>query len=175
MSHNNGNGMIYGIYKSAGALLNSAHRLHELGIKVHDCYTPHPIHGLDQAIGIKRSRLPVVAFLCGSLGTLAAIGLTMFTNVFEWPMNIGGKPSHTYVVTFVPVTFELTVLFTAFGMALFFFIRTKLVHGKVEKLVDLRQTDDLYIIAIENEPGLNKQELNKALIETGADEIREQE
>jgi len=169
--------MLYGIYDDADRFLKSAYKMKEMGVKVDDCYTPHPVHGIEKAIGIKRTRLTIGAFICGSVGTLSAVALQMFTNTSDWPMNIGGKPNTGFITSFIPVTFELTVLFTAFGMAVLFFYRTKMVHGQREKLVDLRQTDDLYIIAIDlNEQHsleLNRDTVGQALMSGGAIELRE--
>jgi hypothetical protein len=168
------NNMLYGIYDDADQFLKSAYKMKEMGVPVEDCYTPHPVHGIEKAVGIKRTRLTVIAFICGLIGTTSAVSLELFTNIFDWPMNIGGKPNSGYVPAFIPVTFELTVLFTAFGMAIFFFIRTKLIHGKREQLVDLRQTDDLYIISINmNEQHHSREELSKVLMQNGALETRE--
>lgn len=167
---------IYGIYDDADAIMHSVEKLRKSGVDIYDCYTPFPVHGLDRAMGIKRSNLTVVAFLCGLLGCITAIVFQLYVMVGDWPMIIGGKPNDGYYPSFIPVTFELTILFTAFGMGIFFFIRTKLIHGKVEKLVDPRQTDDLFVLAIE-EKGHNfdKEMINKTMISHGAIEIRERE
>lgn len=174
MSQTKHKNMLYGIYDDPDHLLNSAYKMKDMGVAVDDCYSPHPVHGIEKAIGIKRSRLTLVAFFCGLTGTISAITLEMFTNIFDWPMNIGGKPNQTYIPSFIPVTFELTVLFTAFGMGIFFFIRTKMAHGAREKLVDLRQTDDLYVLSINlDEQHHSKDELGAVLKQNGAIEIRE--
>lgn len=165
--------MIYGIFDSDDKLLDAAYKMKEMGVQVEDCYTPHPVHHLDSAIGAKRTRLTIGAFICGSIGFICAIILETYMNVFDWPMNIGGKPNDGYYPVFIPVTFEMTVLFTAFGMAFLFFVRTKMLHGVKEKLVDLRQTDDLYIMAINvAEQKISAEEISGALTHKGAIEIR---
>ncbi len=172
----NKNQMIYGIFDDADRILDAAYKFKDLGVKIQDCYTPHPVHNLDRAMGIKRTRLTVAAFMCGGLGTLTAIILQIFMNVNDWPMIIGGKPNDGFYPNMIPVMFELTILFTAFGMGILFFYRTKMVHGANEQIIDLRQTDDLYIMAIEVEgKNFNKDLVNKTLVEHGAIEIREQE
>lgn len=166
--------MLYGVYDDADQFLTSAYKMKDLGAPIDDCYTPHPVHGIEKAVGIKRTRLTIGAFICGSLGTLSAVALQMYTNIFDWPMIIGGKPNDGYMPSFIPVTFELTVLFTAFGMMILFFYRNKMVHGQREKLVDLRQTDDLYIISLDlDHQTLSKEELSNAMKEGGAIDIRE--
>lgn len=167
---------IYGIYDDADAIMDSVHKLRGQGVEIHDCYTPFPVHGLDRAMGIKRSNLTIGAFLFGALGCTLAIVFQLYVMAGDWPMNIGGKPNDGYYPSFIPVTFELTILFTAFGMATLFFIRTKLIHGKVEQLVDPRQTDDLFVLAIEEKShNFDKEAVNRTMIDGGALEIRERE
>jgi len=166
--------MLYGIYDDADRFLTSAKKMTEMGVQVDDCYTPHPVHGIEKAIGIKRTRLTVGAFICGAIGTCTAVFLQMYMNVFDWPLNIGGKPNDGYIPTFIPVMFELTVLFTAFGMAFLFFARVKMIHGQREKLVDLRQTDDLYIISIDlDDQHVDTNNVAQVLRDNGAIDIRD--
>ncbi|MDX5319925.1 MAG: DUF3341 domain-containing protein [Bacteroidota bacterium] len=167
---------IYGIFDDADAVMQSVVKLRAQGVDIHDCYTPFPVHGLDRAMGIKRSNLTIGAFIFGALGCLTAIVFQLYVMVGDWPMIIGGKPNDAYYPSFIPVTFELTILFTAFGMGILFFIRTKMVHGKVEDLVDLRQTDDLFVVAIEEKSNhFDKEAVNRTLVAEGALEIRERE
>jgi hypothetical protein len=167
---------IYGIFDDADVLIHTVEKMRKQGVEIHDCYTPFPVHGLDRAIGIKRSNLTVGAFICGSIGCLTAIFFQLYVMTMDWPMNIGGKPNWGYFPSYIPVTFELSVLFTAFGMAILFFIRAKLVHGKVEEIIDPRQTDDLFVLAIEEKgKHFNREEINRTLIAEGAIEIRERE
>lgn len=175
MSHQNKK-FIYGIYDNADAIMHAVQSLRKNGVEIHDCYTPFPIHGLDRAMGIKRSNLTVVAFICGAIGLTLAVIFQMYVMVSDWPMIIGGKPNDGYFPSFIPVTFELTILFTAFGMGTAFFIRTKMVHGKVEDLVDPRQTDDLFVLAVEEKAHhFDKEMVNQTLKDNGAIEIRERE
>ncbi len=167
---------IYGIFDDADAVMHSVEKLRKQGVDIHDCYTPFPVHGLDRAMGIRRSNLTVGAFICGAIGCITAIVFQLYVMVGDWPMIIGGKPEDGYYPSFIPVTFELTILFTAFGMGILFFIRTKMVHGKVEQLVDLRQTDDLFVVAIEEKAhNFDKEAVNRTFVEEGALEIRERE
>ncbi len=166
--------MLYGVYDDADQFLASAFKMKDAGAPIDDCYTPHPVHGIEKALNIKRSRLTVIAFLCGLTGTISAVVLQLYTNIFDWSMLIGGKPNGGYMPSFIPVTFELTILFTAFGMAFFFFGRANMIHGKREQLIDLRQTDDLYIISLNmDKQTMSKDELSNMLKENGAIDIRE--
>lgn len=167
--------MLYGVYNDADQFLSSAFKMKDIGAPIDDCYTPHPVHGIEKAVGIKRSRLTVGAFICGLTGTLSAITLQLYTNIFDWSMIVGGKPNDGYMPSFIPVTFELTILFTAFGMMFLFFYRNNMIHGKREALVDLRQTDDLYIISLDmDKQSMGKDELSNTLRAGGAIDIREE-
>ncbi|NNE67000.1 MAG: DUF3341 domain-containing protein [Pyrinomonadaceae bacterium] len=91
-------------------LVASAAEARLRGLEIYDAFTPFPVHGLDDAVGIKPSRLTWVAFCGGLLGLLTAIGLQVWTSAYAWALNIGGKPFNS-VPLWVPVAFELTVLF----------------------------------------------------------------
>jgi hypothetical protein len=95
---------------------------------VKDVFSPFPVHGLDPIIGVKRTRLAIAAFMYGITGTsLALLGIWYFM-IFDWPMNIGGKPSfrlYQNLPAFIPVTFEFTVFCAAHGMAITYLIRNK--------------------------------------------------
>src|SRR5262245_66392053 len=90
-------------------LREAARRLHAHGSKIHDIYTPYPVHGLDRLMGIGRSRLPLVSFVAGACGLALAIGFQFYAAVFDWPLNVGGQPANS-TLAFVPIPFEITVL-----------------------------------------------------------------
>ena len=141
-----------GIFDDPDKLLHAVETLKQKGVKIFDCYTPFPVHHLDKALGYKRTNLTVGAFLCGFLGALSGFTLAYSMNVVDWPMIIGGKPTSINMFTsFIPVIFELTILFTAFGMVILFFIRSRMLHGIKEDLLDERQTNDHLLLAIDNE------------------------
>lgn len=164
--------LLLGVYEEPHTINDTVRNISSKGYKVVDVFSPFPIHGIEKAMGIKRSRLTVLAFLCGLTGCCLIIWLIMYTNVVDWPMNIGGKPNDRYTLSFFPVTFEGTILCTAFGMATFFFIRAKMFPGVVEDLHDIRQTDDLFIIAVDG-AGANQEEVKQIFINSGATEVRE--
>lgn len=165
--------VMFGIFENPDMFIDTVAKVHGKGAPIIDCYTPYPIHGLEKAMGLKRSLLPVGAFICGCLGFITAATLQLYIMHFDWPMVIGGKP--TVGVSFVPVLFELSVLFTAFGLAILFFTRSKMLHGKMPtERVDMRQTDDRMVIAIATDnPSVDKNELTNMLFNGGAVEIKE--
>lgn len=165
--------VMFGIFEDPDMFLDTVGKVHDKGVDILDCYTPFPIHGIEKAMGLKRSLLPIGAFMFGCLGFISAATLQLYIMHFEWPMVIGNKP--TIGVSYVPVLFELSVLFTAFGMVALFFTRSKMLHGKLpSELIDLRQTDDRMVIAIaSDDPALNKSELTEMLFKGGAVEVKE--
>ncbi len=106
------------LFKAAFAdphqLLDAVKHVRGRGLRVLDTYTPFPVHGMDEAMGLRPSRLTWVCGGFAALGFLAAIALQVWTSVVDYPLVIGGKPLHS-VPAFIPVTFELTVLFAALG------------------------------------------------------------
>lgn len=101
-------------FKTPGDLLNAAEALNKQGFKKYDAYSPFPIHGMDRAMGLGTSRLTFLIFLCGITGGLSICYLMWWVNVVDYPLNISGKPLAAWPA-YVPVTFEITVLLSAFG------------------------------------------------------------
>ena len=134
----------------------------------------------DPIIGVKNTRLGIMAFLYGLTGlTLATYGMRFFM-VVDWPMNIGGKPNFTYLdnmLAFIPVTFEFTVLCAAHGMAITYLLRNKTLPGIPAQNPDPRTTDDRFVIEIrmsENHK-VSEEAIDKLLTETGYVEIDKKE
>jgi hypothetical protein len=97
----------------------------------------------------------------------------IYTGYFDWQINIGGKP-FLHIPTYIPITFELGILFTAFGMVSCFFVVNRMFWGKNADIMDIRVTDDRFVVAVEVIEGkTNVEELNKILIANGAIEVRE--
>lgn len=165
-----------GVFDNSDKLLHAVESLTKKGVKIFDCYTPFPVHHLDKALGYERTNLTVGAFLCGLLGALSGFTLAYAMNVVDWPMIIGGKPNTLGMFTsFIPVIFELTILFTAFGMVIMFFARSRMIHGIKEDLLDRRQTNDYMLLAIDNgvDQSISNQEIISTLQSEGAIEVRE--
>ena len=138
---------ILGLFRDEEPLLHAVHELRKEGNKIHEVYTPFPVHGLDDALGYKRSRLPRAAFLFGCLGGTLGLSMQAWMLGVDWPMNIGGKPALAWV-DFVPVTFELTILITALGMVATYLVASEFIPGNEPKMPDPRITSDVFCIAI---------------------------
>lgn len=147
-------------------VLHATERAVDKKISIYDIFTPFPVHGLDEAMGIKRSILPYVTLLAGAAGLMTAIGLQVYTSAIDWPMNIGGKPSNS-IPAFIPVSFELTVLFGAHTTVAAFLALNKLFPGKKPVIIDPAQTEDKFIMAIEKD-GNSVDDVTKLLTDEGA-------
>ncbi|WP_428305955.1 DUF3341 domain-containing protein [Lacipirellula sp.] len=100
---------VLGEFADADHLLAAAHKVREAGYVRTDAYAPMPVHGLAEALGAKRTKLPFLVLLGGIVGGLAGFGLCYYCSVIAYPMNIGGRPVNTWPA-FIPVTFETTIL-----------------------------------------------------------------
>jgi hypothetical protein len=172
--------VIYVMYDDDEALKDSAKKLVSKGVKISEVFSPFPIHGIDPIIGVKNTRLGIMAFLYGLTGlTVATLGMRYFM-VTDWPMNIGGKPNFSYLdnmLAFVPISFEFTVLCAAHGMAITYLLRNKTLPGMPAQNPDPRTTDDKFVMEIrlnEND-AITEAELDEMLKETGFFELDKKE
>lgn len=107
---------LYGLiaeFDTPQQLLEAARAVHAAGYTKTDAFSPYPIHGLAEAIGFKDRRISKLVFLGGLAGVLAGYGLEYFTQVIAYPMNVGGRPYHSWV-SFIPPAYETMILFAAF-------------------------------------------------------------
>ncbi len=101
---------VIGFYRDPEALKHALGKVREAKWQSFDAFTPFPIHGLEEIQGLKRSPLPWVTFVMGLAGLCFAFGLQYWTSAIDWPLNVAGKPYNSWPA-FVPVMFELTILF----------------------------------------------------------------
>jgi hypothetical protein len=165
---------VVGIFDDEDILLNGIKNVRGKGVKIHEVYSPFPVHGIDDALGYKRSRLPIAAFMFGITGTSLALLMQIWMLGYDWPMIIGGKDFWS-LPPFIPVTFELTVLFAALGMTGTFMIVSDMKPYKWPRQFDLRSTDDKHVMAIDlaKNTSLTKAQLSQVLKEAGASEVNE--
>lgn len=163
---------ILGVYDDEDVLLDAVSKVRESGIKIHEVYSPFPVHGLDEVLGYKRSKLPIAAFLFGLLGTTLALIMQFYMMKIDWPMIIGGK-DYAAFPAFIPVTFELTVLLAAFGMVGVFMISSNLKPWGQPRIFDLRITDDKHVMAIDLaiNASLEEGKIAEVLKKSGATEV----
>jgi hypothetical protein len=163
--------LVRAIFTDDDTVLSAVKILREKGMKIKEVYSPFPIHGLDKAMGLKDTRIAMASFMYGLFGLTVAITLTAYTMNFDWPQNIGGKPSMTWganMPAFVPILFELTVFFAAHLMVWTFMVINKLYPGAEPQNPDPRTTDDHFMIELYSSKGLVD-----VLKESGAKEISE--
>jgi len=166
---------VVGSFGEQDAMLAAVATLRGAGVAIHDVHAPYPVHGLDQAMGVRRSRLPFVTLLAGLGGLCFALAFQYYTAVFDWRLDVGGKPENS-TLAFVPICFELTVLIGGLGTAGAFFLRARLFPGKREQLPVLGVTNNVFAIVTYAPPERNDIELaRRIMIENGADEVEERE
>lgn len=172
--------VIYAMYDDDDVLKDGAKVLVSKGVKVSEVFSPFPIHGIDPIIGIKNTRLGIMAFFYGLIGlTLATVGMRFFM-VVDWPMNIGGKPNFSYmenILAFIPITFEFTVLCAAHGMAITYLLLNKTLPGMPAQNPDPRTTDDKFVMEfrMSENSAFSESQLEGMLKETGMIEMDQKE
>jgi hypothetical protein len=106
---------ILGEFGNEEELLKAARDLRQKGQVEVETYSPYPLHGASEAVGLKGSKLPLFALVAGLSGATGAYLIQWFTNAVNWPINVGGRPPHSAPV-FVPITFETGVLIAGFSI-----------------------------------------------------------
>ena len=165
---------LVGVFDDEVAVLDGIRQVRESGVKIHEVFSPFPVHGIDDALGLKRTRLPIAAFMFGMTGTSLALIMQFWMLGYDWPMIIGGK-NFVSLPPFIPVTFELTVLLAALGMVATFMIASDLKPYKWPRQFDLRSTDDKHVMAVDLalNKGKSKEEILRILKGAGASEVNE--
>jgi mono/diheme cytochrome c family protein len=169
-----GDGELYGLlaeYDTPGELVAAARRVRDAGYTDFDCFTPFPVHGIDEAMGIKRTILPVLIFGGGFLGTIGGLFLQWWMNAYNWPWVVSGKPTWSIPAN-IPIGFETTILMAVFTSFFGMWILNKLPQVwhpffRLERFG--RVTDDAFLLGIEaRDRRFDIEETKKLLSEAGA-------
>lgn len=160
-------------YQDEAVLFPAVSKVLDSGYKLHDVYTPFPVHGLDEALGHKPTDLHIAGFCYGITGTATALGFMSWIFTSDWPINYGGKP-YFALPAFIPITFELTVLFSVVGMVLTYCYLNQIMPGVKKHVFHPRQTDDTFVMAVEITDPAAELEIIDFMKTTGAGEINVQ-
>ena len=156
-------------------LLAAVRAVREDSFRIYDVYAPYPIHDLDRAMGIRRSRLPWVTFVVGVLALSFALTFQFYTSVLDWPLNVGGKPDNS-TLAFVPICFELTVLLSGLATVAALFLRARLYPGKEASRFADDVTNDTFALVLRwRENDFDALRARQVLEQSGAERIRERE
>lgn len=160
-----------GIWTDEHKVVEAARRIHSMGFSKFDAITPYPVHGMEEACGIKRSPIPYVTFIAAMVGLISGLLLTWWTSAVNWPINVGGKPFFS-LPAFIPILFELTVLFAALSSvgALFYYCNLPQVDPPV---IDPDLTSHKFAIFVPvNDSGYDEMKLEQMFREMGAVETK---
>ncbi|WP_185872269.1 DUF3341 domain-containing protein [Blattabacterium cuenoti] len=147
----NNNKYIHALYDNDSTLINSIKIIQSNNYSIHEVYSPFPIHNLDKILKLKKTNLSFLSFIYGLFGFFIASLLIWYTMIFDWPQNIGGKPSFSFirnVPSFIPIIFELSIFFSAHFMCITYLIQCRLFPGFIRKNPDPRTTDDMFLMEI---------------------------
>lgn len=165
---------IVGCFDEEATLFSAVKSVRKNGYKIHDVYTPFPIHGLDKVMGLRDTSLHTAGFIYAITGTATALSCISWVLTSDWPLNIGGKP-HFALPAWIPIIFELTVLFASVGMVLTFCYLCQMAPFVKKHHFHLRATDDLFVMVIEPTAKTNEAEALGFLQQLGAVETNVQE
>lgn len=167
------NKVIHVLYNDDDVLLDAVKATRSAHHHIEEIYTPFPVHGLDKAMGLAPTRIAICAFIYGIIGLSVATWMMNYIMIEDWPQDIGGKPSFSYIQNmpaFVPIMFEMTVFFAAHLMVHTFYLRSKLWIGKKAENPDPRTTDDHFLMEVAVHG--DEQEMVSFFERTGAVEIK---
>lgn len=166
-----GVGGIAGIWTSEDGVLKAAKKIRDLGFETMDVITPYPVHGMEDALRIKRSNIPYVTFIMGIIGFSFSLWLTWWTSAVNWPVNVGGKPFFS-LPAFIPIMFELTVLFAALSSVAALFVFSGLPKLN-PPIIDPDLTCHKFAIFVpQNDKSYDEGKLTQLYKELGASDVK---
>ena len=145
------NKVIHALYDDDDVLLKAVKSIKDEKHHIEEVYTPFPVHGLDKVLGLEGTRIAIMSFIYGCIGFGVAVAMINFIMIADWPQNIGGKPSFSFLENmpaFVPVMFEMTVFFAAHLMVITFYLRSKLWPFKDAENPNPLTTDDKFLVEV---------------------------
>jgi len=161
---------VVGCFTEEQVLFDAVKKVRKAGYKLHDVYTPFPIHGLDKAMGLRDTSIHTAGFLYALFGTTTALCFMTWAFTVDWPLNVGGKPNFA-LPAWIPIIFEFTVLCACVGMVITFCYLCQLAPFVRKHHFHLRSTDDLFVMVIESTAKSNDGEISGFLSGAGAQEV----
>ena len=166
---------LVGVFEREEDILQATDASRTSGLTILDVYTPYAVHGLDAAMALQPSRLPWVCFLLGLIGAVAKVWFEYWTTASSWPINVGGKPWNS-LPAFVPVTFEVMVLFAGVSTVIAFLFVAKLFPWRRPVLVHPRVTNDRFVLLLEQtDAAFDVARVRRLLERHHASEVEERE
>jgi hypothetical protein len=167
------NNFIVGLWDHEEVFIHAAEHIRHDGVEIYETLTPFPVHGMEEALGYRDTRLHTAGFMFGATGTTLALSFMTWVMTTNYPINFGGKP-YFALPSFIPITFELTVLFASIGMVLTYCVRNKLIPGYVPRIYDKRTTDDrfAFVFDIEGKPATEVEKLKTMCLNNGAVDVK---
>jgi hypothetical protein len=166
---------LVGSFAHEADAVTAVRRMRAQGFRIHDVHAPYPVHGLDEAMGLRPSRIPWVALLAGSAGLVFALALQFYCAVFDWPLNVGGKPPNS-TLAFVPIAFEVTVLCAGLAAAGAFLFGSRLYPGARPRIFSERATEDTFTVVLrKRDATFDAGEARRLLLESGAYDVAARE
>ena len=164
-----------GIFDEEEKFISSIKSLQEKELKIHDVFTPYPIHEVFHLLK-RKSRLPTAAYFFGLIAIIAVLAFLYYTSVIDWPINYGGKPFNSFP-SFIVVTIILTIFTVTIASLAAFSARSKLYPGRENTIFDYRATDDKFVIVVETDvpDSTTAARAGKVMEEKGAIEIFDKE
>jgi len=164
--------VLYGLYNDEEVLLHAVKKAKEDHLEIMDVYSPFPVHGLDNILGLTESRIHIAGFIYGLIGCLSAFLFVTWVFTRDWPIIFGGKPYFS-ALSFIPITFEVTVPFASVGMVVTFYTICGMGPGVDNPTLDDRITDDKFCIAfdVDDADAAKQAALRQFLTDTGAEEV----
>jgi hypothetical protein len=165
---------IAGIWDKESLILKAARKTRETGFTKFEAISPYAVHGMEEACGITRSWIPYVTFIAGLIGLLSGLALTYWTSAVDWAVNVGGKPFFS-LPAFIPIIFELTILFAALSSvgALFYACKMPKIDPPI---IDPDLSCHKFAIFIPyNDVGYDESKIEKMFKELGALEVKKTE
>jgi len=167
---------LMGMFDDEVPLLNAVEKIRASGLEIHDALSPFPVHGIDDALGARETKLHTAGFIFGATGTAFALLAISAISVINWPNNFGGKP-YFALPGWIPIGFELTVLFSAVGMTIVYYLRNGLSVFKDIEPLDPRTSSDRFALVFDmNQQYKSDDDINrisKMLNDLGALEVKQ--